>query len=119
MEVKAVSKSVRISPRKIRLVAAAIRGLLVHEALEKLVLVHKRGTMPLTKLIKSAMSNAVHNSKLNKDILLIKRLEVLDGPSQKRFRPSTRGRAHPYKKRTSNITIVLEEKGDKNLSTKS
>lgn len=109
MEVSAFVKSVKISPRKVRLVADAVRKLSINKALDALYLTPKRASLPIKKVLESAIANAVNNGKLNKDILYIKKIEVSEGPAYKRFHPSTRGRIHPYKKRTSHIRVVLEE----------
>jgi len=77
-----------------------------------LALTQKHGSYVLIKTIKSAVANAIHNAKLSDANLMIDRLEVSGGPFLKRFRPSTRGRVHPYKKRSSHIKVVLTEKGD-------
>lgn len=108
MEIVAESKYVRISPRKASLVVKALRGLSPQEALDKLLFINKSAASPLAKLIKSAISNAQNNAKLKAEELKIKRLEVLTGSSFKRWRPVSRGRAHPYKKRTSHIKVILE-----------
>lgn len=110
MQLQAQSKSLRIAPRKVQLVAALIRNKKAEEALRTLTLTHKRAVKPLEKLLKSAIANALHNAKANKDSLMVKSVEVSNGPALKRFHPSTRGRVHPYKKRSSHIRIVLEEK---------
>lgn len=114
MEVIAESKAVHISPRKVRLVADSVRNLPVVKALEVLMLVPKRASLPIEKTILSAVANAVHNNKLQQDQLVVARIEIGEGPVLKRFRPSTRGRVHPYKKRTSHIRVVVKEKGGKN-----
>lgn len=108
MEIKAQSRSVRISPRKVMLVAETIRNKRVEDALRILMLIRKRGAKPLEKLLKSAVASAMHTAKKNKDLLVIKSIYATPGPMLKRFRPSTRGRVHPYKKRSSHIRIVLE-----------
>lgn len=113
MQIVAVSKSVRMSPRKIRLVVDAVKHLSAVKAVEMLTLTPKKGATPLTKTIKSAMSNAVHNNKLDKATLLIDRIDITEGQVMKRFRPSTRGRIHPYKKRGTHIRVVLKEGGNK------
>lgn len=121
MEIIARAKSIRISPRKVRLVADSIRNLPLEKALNVLALTQKRGASVLNNVFKSAISNAVNNAKKNKDSLRIKGIEVWDGPSIKRFHASTRGRAHPYKKRSSHIKIILEERSslwDKKLIQK-
>lgn len=115
MEFVAVSKSVRISPRKIRLVADSVRNLSAVEALDALSLIRKRGAMPLWKTLKSAVSNAANNVKANSQSLKIKSIEVSGGAALKRYHPSTRGRIHPYKKRSSHIKVVLEERSKQSV----
>jgi len=110
MQISAKSSSVRVSARKIRLVADVIRKLPIEDALRVLATVKKRGAEGLQKTLNSAIANAVQNNNLQRDNLMIKTIDVTDGPAFKRYHPSTRGRIHPYKKRTSHITIVLEEK---------
>lgn len=110
MEITAESKYIRISPRKLALVANAVRGLSPADALDKLQFITKSGAMPLAKLIKSALSNAQNKSQLKPEDLQIRKLEVLTGPSFKRWRPVSRGRAHPYKRRTSHVRVVLRGK---------
>ncbi len=110
MEVIALAKSVRISPRKVRLVAESIRNKPAVEALQTLSLIRKRAASFLEKTLKSAMANAMHNTKVAEEALFIKKIEVTEGPPFKRFHPSTRGRIHPYKKRTSHIKIILKIK---------
>lgn len=107
MEVKAVT-TVTISPRKVRLVADAIRKLSLAQALQLLALAPKRSARPLTKVIQSAIANAVNNNRLSQDTLRLKAVDVMEGPVMKRFHASTRGRIHPYKKQTSHIRVVLE-----------
>src|SRR3989338_2573904 len=109
MEITAISRSVRVSPRKVRLVADAIAEKSVVAALRMLQTMQKRAAYPLEKTIKSAIANAVNNRKLTADSLVIKRLEITEGQALKRFHPSTRGRVHPYKKRSSHIKVVLSE----------
>lgn len=110
MEIIAQSKAITISPRKARLVADAIRGHLAKKALNELTLINKRGAFVVIKTLKSAIANAVNNAKASEEKLMIKTIEVSEGTAFKRYHPSTRGRTHPYKKRTSNLKIVLEEK---------
>lgn len=111
MEIIAKTTATRISPRKVRLVADTIRRKPVKQALEALSLSDKRGSYVLLKVIKSAVANAINNVKVSTDNLMIETLEITEGPFLKRFRPSTRGRVHPYKKRSSHIKVVLKEKG--------
>ena len=113
MEVIAISRSIKVSPRKIRLVADEIRNTEALKALDILSLIKKRGSVSLKKTLESAIANAVNNKKLAKENLTIKLIDISEGSAFKRFHPSTRGRVHPYKKRTSNIRIVLEDKSAK------
>ncbi len=110
MEITARSQSVGIAPRKIRLIVDAIRKMSLDQALNTLSTINKRGTRVIYKTLKSALANAKNLKRQNQENLFIKSIEVSGGSFLKRFKPSTRGRTHPYKKRTSNIKIVLEEK---------
>lgn len=110
MEIRAIAKSQRISPRKLRLVAEAVKHMSIDEAYAVLEVTHKRAAQIMQKTLKSAVANAVTNAKLDKDQLLIASVMVNESQPLKRFRPSTRGRIHPYKKRGSHLTIVLKEK---------
>jgi len=110
MEVQAIAKSVRISPRKVRLVADAIKQMPIDQAIATLEVLKKRGAAALSKTLKSALANAINNAKLEKENLMIGDIDVTEGPSLKRYHPSTRGRIHPYKKRSSHIRVVLKEK---------
>jgi large subunit ribosomal protein L22 len=100
-------KNLRISPRKVRLVADAIRGRNVVEALDILELTFKRSATPLHKLVVSAASNAQQLSGLMQSQLVISRIEVGEGPTMKRFMPRAQGRATVIRKRTSHITIEV------------
>ncbi len=114
MQIQAISKSVRISPRKVRLVADAIRTMPIENALATLQTTQKRAAYALKKTLMSAVANATNNAKLDRANLIIARIDVSEGQALKRFHPSTRGRIHPYKKRSSHIRIILEDKkGDK------
>lgn len=115
MDIIAVSRSIRISPRKVRLVADGIRNLSLDKALNVLSMTQKRGATVLNSIFKSAIGNAVNNSKKSADSLRIKAIEVWDGPAIKRFHASTRGRAHPYKKRSSHIKVILTDDQDEKL----
>jgi large subunit ribosomal protein L22 len=110
MEVRAISKSVRVSPRKMRLVADAVSSLPIAEALRVLEVTQQKAAISFTKTLNSAIANATNNAKLDKENLYIGTVMVNPGQVLKRFRPSTRGRIHPYKKRGSHLTIILKEK---------
>lgn len=101
-------RKIRISPKKVNLVAGMVRNKSVKEALSILEFTNKSAAKPLYKVIHSAMSNAEHNFKQNPDALVIKEIIVNDGPIYKRFQPVSRGRAHPILKRTSHITVKIE-----------
>ncbi len=100
-------KNFRISPRKARLVADMVRGKNVLIAKDLLANALKAGRHPISNLIDSAIANAVNNFKMEKDSLFIKEIRVDQGLVMKRFMPVSRGSAHPIKKKTSHISIVL------------
>ncbi|HUD44150.1 MAG TPA: 50S ribosomal protein L22 [Patescibacteria group bacterium] len=118
MKVQAHLKQVRISTRKVRLVADAVRSLPLEQAVTQLPLVRKRAAMLLHDVMQSAIANAINNSHLQRENLRIADIVVNDGPALKRFHASTRGRIHPYKKRSTNITVILEEKAVKAVVAK-
>jgi len=100
-------KNYRISPRKVRLVADMVRGKNVVSAKNILLGAVKRAKSPLSDLLDSAVANALHNHKIEKDILFIKEIRVDQGYVLKRSQPMARGSAFPIKKRTSHVTMVL------------
>ena len=109
MEIKAVATNVRISPRKARLVADAIRRLSPASALERLEFLTKKGARPLTTVLRSALANAVNNAHLKSEDLTIKSILVDEGLKMKRRDTSHRpGREGLIQKRTSHITVILE-----------
>ena len=109
MEVKAKLRYLRVSPRKVRLVAGLIRGKATTVALDQLQFSGKGAALPMSKLLKSAVANAVNNFDLAENNLAIKEVFVDGGPTLKRWLPRAHGRATPLNKRTSHITIVLKE----------
>ena len=109
MEVIAIAKNIRISPEKVRLVVAQIKKLPPTEAVQILSYVSKRSSLPLKKVIASAIANAKNNFGLSQENLTFKEISVTKGIVFKRFKAGARGRAHPILKRTSHIKIVLEE----------
>ncbi len=110
MEARAIARYVRMSPQKVRLVADLVRGKDLEEAENILAFTRKAAARPVGKLLKSARANATQNSRIDEDILYLKEIYVDQGPSLKRWRARAQGRAAPIRKRTSHITIVLEEK---------
>jgi large subunit ribosomal protein L22 len=116
MEVRAVSKYVRMSPRKIRRVADLIRGESVDRALGILLLTQKAASKALYRTLKSAASNAIASegtSKLKVENLFVKDVKIDGGPTWKRIRPVGMGRAYMIRKRTAHIGITLIEKKPK------
>lgn len=110
---KSFLKNYRQSPRKVRLVADAVRGKNVAIALRDLAFITKRATDPLAKLIKSAVSNAKNNSNISEENLFIKEIQVNKGIVMKRIMPRARGSAARINKRTSHVSVILEEKAPK------
>ncbi len=107
---KAKATHIRISPRKVRMVVDTVRGRSVSQALNILEFARKKAALPVKKLLKSAMANAVENNGISDvDSLVIERITVDEGPTIKRFMPRARGRATPIRKRTSRVNIVLRE----------
>jgi large subunit ribosomal protein L22 len=116
MEIKAVSKYVRMSPRKIRRVADLISGESVDRALGILQYTHKAASKALYRTLKSAASNAIAkegSAKVKVENLYIKNIEINGGPSWKRIRPVGMGRAYVIRKRTAHIGVTLIEKKPK------
>jgi len=108
--VKAQLNGLRMSPRKVRLVAGLMRRKSVVRALDELSTLPKRPALPLTKLINSAVANASSTLKLDKEHLWIKELTVDEGVKLKRWRPKGFGRANPIEKKTSRVRLVLEHR---------
>jgi large subunit ribosomal protein L22 len=109
MEAKAKLKFTRIAPRKAMLAADLIRGKKSEEALNLLTFTPKAAAKIILKLLKSAVANATQK-KIDVDRLYVKTVTVDQGPTMKRFMPRAQGRATSIRKRTSHITIVLDER---------
>lgn len=110
-EARAIGRFIRIPPRKARLVVDMVRGRDINQALSILKFTPKYAARVVEKVLRSAMANAQQNHGVKDvDSLFIKRAFVDAGPTIKRFRPRAMGRASPIKKRTSHLTIVLEER---------
>ena len=109
MEVKAISKYVRMSPRKARDMARAIQGLSVTEALKIAGFSERKAALQLEKTIRSAVANAENNAKLSAEDLRVKEATIGEGPAFKRFWARSRGMVSRIRKRTSHITIVLTD----------
>lgn len=106
-EVRAIAKGVPQTPRKAGLIASLVRGRSVADALVILENTPKRAAQPVAKAIASAKANAVNTHGLDAKTLQIKTLQVTPGPSLKRFRPAAMGRALPFQKRTSHISVII------------
>ncbi len=109
-QAKAIARTVRIAPRKVRLVVDLIRGKQIGEAVAILRHTPKAASPVVEKVLKSAVANAEHNYELDINNLVVSEVFVDEGPTLKRFRPRAQGRASAINKRTSHITIVVSEK---------
>lgn len=105
--IRATAKGIHLTPRKMGLVASIVRGRTVAEALTILSHTPKRAAKPLAKVITSAKANAVNNSRLKEDSLVISQLHITAGPRLKRYNPAAHGRAQPYQKRASHVLIEV------------
>src|SRR3989344_8377373 len=110
MQVTAHLSSIRIAPRKVRLVANLLKGADAIAAKGQLRYLPKRSSKPLEKLLESALAHAQNNLGLVRENMRIKEIMVNGGPVLKRFEPKGFGSVSPQAKRTSHITIILEEK---------
>lgn len=110
MEAKAIARHVRISPTKVRKVTEVVKGKPVEEALNLLEFMPQHSAKVVTKVIRSAVSNADQDPGLDVDSLWVSNIFVNEGPMMKRFRPRAMGRATRILKRTSHITVTLAER---------
>jgi len=111
MPVQAIAKGVRMSPRKVGVVASLVRGRTVKDALIILEHTPRRSAEPVVKVINSAKANAEHNHGYKPDTLKIVEITVTHGARLKRYRPVAKGSAHPFMRRTSHIRVLVD--GDK------
>lgn len=110
MQSRAVRKYIRNAPMKMRAVVNAVRGQGVAEAVSALGFMPQRATDPIERTLRDAVFNMIEQNRderVEEDDLFIKEIHVDEGPAYKRFRPAARGRAHPYKKRTSHLTVIV------------
>ena len=110
MEAKAIAKTVRITPRKARLVVDLIRGKNLAEAAAILRLTPRGASTVVEKVLKSAAANAVNNNGSDQSKLYVKACYVNEGPTLKRYLPRAKGSADSLFKRTCHITVVLDER---------
>jgi large subunit ribosomal protein L22 len=118
MEVQAVEKYIRISPKKARLVADVVRGENAVSALATLRFMPVKSAGIIYKALHSAMANATNNFGLDKNALVISKITIDKGPSLKRFRPRSRGMASALLKRTSHVTVVVSAEPAKKTAKK-
>ena len=103
-------RHLRIAPRKARVVADTVRGLEVDKALAILDFTFRSAAAPLAKLLRAAVANIAAAGKVDVDALVVKEIQIDQGPSWKRFMPRAMGRATPIKKRTCHVVCQLAEK---------
>jgi large subunit ribosomal protein L22 len=108
MAVQAVAKGVQMSPRKVAVVAALVRGRSVADALTILEHTPRRSALAVKKAIMSAKANADHNHGYKPATLQITEISVSPGPRLKRYRPVSHGRAHPFQRKTAHIRVVVD-----------
>lgn len=118
MEIIAKTRNLRMSARKVRLVADLIRNLPVHNALDQLKVMTKHARGPVEKTLRSALANAEHNFHADADVLRIAKITVDKGMFLKRWRPRAFGRAAPIHKHSCHITIVLSDEKKEKIKTK-
>lgn len=111
MTVSRTAKYIRMSPRKLRILAKSIIGMPVETARTQLSFSGKKAAAPLITLLKSAVADSA-SGQSKKELLIIKAIDIGQGPKMKRFHAVSRGMAHPYVKTMSHITVILEEKND-------
>ncbi len=112
MEARAITRFIRLSPRKVRLVVDQIRGKGVEDALNILKFIPKRSAAIVVKTVRAAVANAESTQSVDVDRLYVKRVTVDGGGMWKRFMPRAMGRATRIRKRLSHITVVLDEMGE-------
>ena len=110
MEARAIAKFVRMSPIKLQPVVALVRGKDLEAALDILKFTPGKGAEVVEKVVKSAAANAENNHSLSPDNLYVAEVYAHKGPTMKRWRAGSKGRAFPILKRTSHIGVVLKEK---------
>ncbi|NPA90124.1 MAG: 50S ribosomal protein L22 [Chloroflexi bacterium] len=110
LRVRAVAKYIPISAQKVRLVVDQIRGMRAQDALEVLRFMPQRAAKPVAKVLASAIANAENNEGLDPELLYIHRIFVDEGPRRRWRRFGARGRFKPIIRRSSHITVELEER---------
>jgi large subunit ribosomal protein L22 len=114
MEIQALTRYARMSPKKVREVARVIQGRPASEAMDLVRFIPRKSARLIAKTLKSAIANAENNNELSVEDLVVARATVEEGPVLKRFKAAARGSASPRKKRMSHIRIVLSDKPGSN-----
>ena len=109
MEVQALTRNARMSPKKVREVARTIQGRSSNDAVEYLTLIPRKSARLIVKTLKSAIANAENNNNLASDTLTVKSAVVENGPVLKRFKAGAKGSAMPRRKKMSHIRIILSD----------
>lgn len=110
MEARCITRFIRVTPRKMRLVADVVRGKNVNEAINTLRFTRRSAASPVLKAIQSAVANLINSDEgkdVNADALFVKTIFIDEGPTMKRFMPRAQGRAAPIMKRTSHLTVYV------------
>jgi large subunit ribosomal protein L22 len=112
MTIKAVQRYTRQTPRKVRLVANAVRKLPLEQAVRQLAVIEKKATMVVSKVVKQAIADGMNNHGYKFEDLVLENILVGEGPRYRRFRAVSRGRAHGIVKRTCHVTVILTTKDE-------
>lgn len=118
MLIQATQKNTRQTPRKVRLVANAVKDLPLAQAVAQLGVMHRRASGVVLKVLRQAVANAESNHSLSIDQLRIHSIVVNEGPRFRRFRAVSRGRGHGIIKRTSHVTVTLTTEAEKSTEKK-
>jgi large subunit ribosomal protein L22 len=114
MEIQALTRYARMSPKKVREVARVIQGRPASEAMDLVQFIPRKSARLIAKTLKSAIANAENNNELSVENLIVARAIIEEGPVLKRFKAAARGSASPRQKRMSHIRIVLSDKAGSN-----
>ncbi len=106
---RATLRYLRIAPRKVRAVADVIRGQKVEKALAVLDFTHRAAAVPLARMLRAALANAANSADVDVDALRVREIHVDQGPTIKRYRPRAMGRATQIQKKTSHVSLLLDQ----------
>lgn len=108
MLITATQKNIRQTSRKVRLVANEVKDLSLEKAMRQLSVIERKASLTILKVVKQAIANAMNNHRFSFDDLELESIQVMPGPTYKRWNPVSRGRAHEIKKRTCHIKVELK-----------